>query len=99
LANGSSVSGLSYSNPTSASYVTVVVTLAPITPTSGGKIKINNATDAYELELSTTNSMKVVRFYNIPAAFTTSFTVTNNSGVTLAGAGNSVVVMPVETPA
>lgn len=94
LANGSSVSSLTYSNPTSASHVIIYVVLASLTPTSGGKIKIDNGTDAYELEVSTTTAPKHIKFNNIPAAFISSFTVTNNTGVALASSGNIVAVGP-----
>jgi hypothetical protein len=94
LANAGSVSSLSYSNPASVSNVTVSVYLETITPTAGGKVRIESGSTAYEHTLATTTAVKRAVFYNIPAAFTTSFSFINNSGVALADSGNYIEVLP-----
>lgn len=95
LANSTESSALAYPNPSGQTYATVDVFLNKITPTGTPKIELISGSDGYELTISTTaNIGRQVRFVDIPATFLASFTVKNNSGVTLASTGNFVVVTP-----
>lgn len=94
LANGSSTSSITYSNPESRTYATVIIVLESITPTSGGTVQIISGSNGYELSVSTTTGPKIVKFINIATSFLSSFTVKNNTGVAFAASGNSVVIIP-----
>ena len=92
LANGSSVT-YTISNTGDSPLVRLVIILGAIAPTAGAKIVISNGVDAYELSLSTGSSVKRIEFNALPASFVSSFSVTNNLGVSFAESGNSIVVV------
>jgi hypothetical protein len=94
LANGSTLSGLSYENAAGATNAKVEIVLQKITPTSGANIQLDNGTDYYEMAIDTTTSAKKLEFLDIPATFLSSFSIINNSGVALASGGNTITIYP-----
>ena len=94
LANGSTSSSFVVPNVGTSTLVRIDVLLGEFQPSSGGKVIISDGITAYELEVSNVLSEKRVEFNNIPAAFVSSFTVKNSSGVSFPSYGNSVVVVP-----
>jgi hypothetical protein len=92
LANGGSVT-YTVSNTGDSPAVRLVIILGAITPTFGATIEVSDGVSAYELSLSTANSVKRIEFNDLDPSFVTSFTITNNSGVSLASSANSLVVV------
>jgi hypothetical protein len=92
LTNGSSVS-YTVSNTGDSPLMRLVIILGSITPAFGGKIVVDNGIDAYELPLSTATSVKRIEFNALSPSFVSSFTITNNTGVSLASSANSLVVV------
>ncbi len=82
------------SNVGDSDFVRVVILLGEITPTGAPTIVLTNDTVGYELSVLTTTSEKRLVFDNIPSSFVSSFYVQNNTGVTLASWGNSIIVIP-----
>lgn len=95
LANSTESASLSYGNASGKTYATVDIFLGAITPTGTPTIQIISGSTGYEKSISTTAGvLRTVRFVDIPATFLSSFTVKNNTGVTLAAAGNFVTITP-----
>jgi hypothetical protein len=94
LANGSTLSGLTYENAAGAINAKVEIILQKITPTAGANIQIDNGTNFYQISIDTTSSAKKIEFLDIPATFLTNFSIINNTGVALASGGNTCVVYP-----
>lgn len=109
LGNGSTSAVMSYNNSINLDlYARVVVELGSITPSTGGNIllkyvginsgnaeDITDSLDIYIAYLTTNTSTKraifqMVRLY----PFSDGFVITNNSGASLAAAGNAVYVIP-----
>ena len=95
LENGQQSSEMIFANKGDAKFVTILVLLNLISPTANGAIQIIHNTQGYELHLSPINNVaRQLQFVNVPASFASSFVVRNCSGVTLASAGNQVIVSP-----
>jgi hypothetical protein len=95
LADGSTLSGLTYENAAGATNAKVEIILQKITPTSGANIQIDNGTDYYEMAIDTTTSAKKLEFLDIPATFLSSFSIINNLGVAFPVSGNTCTIYPV----
>jgi hypothetical protein len=94
LADGSTLSGLTYENATGATNAKVEIILQSITPGVGANIQLDNGTDYYEMAIDTTTSAKKLEFIDIPATFLSSFSIINNTGVVLASGGNTCIIYP-----
>jgi hypothetical protein len=94
LANGSTLSGLTYENAAGATNAKVEIVLQKITPGVGANIQLDNGTDYYEMAIDTTTSAKKLEFIDIPATFLSSFSIINNTGVALASGGNTCIIYP-----
>jgi hypothetical protein len=94
LANTQLSSTLNVANVGASNFVRILIFLGEITPTGTPTIVITDNTTAYELNVPTTTSEKRLVFDNIPSSFVSSFYVQNNTGVTLASWGNSIIVIP-----
>jgi len=93
LTSGSSSSSIVLSNTGSSVRVKIIIYLGEITPTVGAKIQVTDGTTTYEIGLSTATSVKKITFDNIESSFVSSFQITNESGVSFASWGNSVLVV------
>lgn len=94
LANGATSSTLNVANTGTSNFVKVIVVLGEITPVGlAPSVFINSGLESYELAVGTTTAKKRIEFNEVPAAFVSNFTVTNNLGVTLPSYGNSVLVV------
>lgn len=94
LIDGGTSTTLQVSNTGSSNYVKVIIILNEITPFGlAPSITIDDGVNSYTVDVDTTTAKKRIEFNNIPAAFVSNFTVTNNLGVTLASYGNSVLVV------
>lgn len=94
LSNTQLSSELVVPNTADSDFVRIIILLGEITPISTPTIVVTNNTVGYELAVPITTSEKRLVFDNIPAAFASSFYVQNNTGVTLASWGNSIIVIP-----
>jgi hypothetical protein len=94
LANTQLSDELVVSNVGDSNFVRVVILLGEITPTGAPTIVITDNIVAYEQSVPTTTSEKRLVFDNIPNSFVSSFYVQNNTGVSLASWGNSIIVIP-----
>ncbi len=94
LADGASVSDLTYENAAGATNAKVEIILQKITPGVGANIQIDNGTNYYQISIDTTSSAKKIEFLDIPATFLTNFSIINNTGIALASGGNTCVVYP-----
>lgn len=94
LSNTQLSSELVVSNTADSDFVRIVILLGEITPTGTPTIVVTNNTVGYEIPVPITTSEKRLVFDNIPAVFVSSFYVQNNTGVTLASWGNSIIVIP-----
>jgi hypothetical protein len=94
LADGSTLSGLTYENAAGATNAKVEIILQSITPGVGANIQLDNGTDYYEMAIDTTSSAKKLEFIDIPATFLSSFSIINNTGVALASGGNTCIIYP-----
>ena len=94
LANTQLSDDLIVSNVGDSDFVRLVILLGEITPIGTPTIVLTNDTVGYELSVPTTTSEKRLVFDNIPSSFVSSFYVQNNTGVTLASWGNSIIVIP-----
>jgi hypothetical protein len=94
LANGQASSELNVSNVADSDFVRIVMLLGEITPTGSPTIVVTNNTLGYEVTIPVTTGEKRLVFDNIPSSFVSSFYVQNNTGVTLASWGNSIIVIP-----
>ncbi len=94
LASGASSSTVNCPNVGTSESVRLIVILGEISVGAGAKVQVSDGSTSYELTLPATNSEKRLEFNSIPAAFVNSFSVVNNTGVTLASWGNSIIVIP-----
>jgi hypothetical protein len=94
LINTQQSSALNVANVGNSNFVRIVILLGEITPIGTPTIVITDNTVAYEQSVPTTTSEKRLDFDNIPSSFVSSFYVQNNTGVTLASWGNSIIVIP-----
>jgi hypothetical protein len=95
LGSGASSTAFSVPNVGASLYVKVVIILGEITPTAFmPSISIFSGATGYQLEIPLTTSEKRLQFNNIAASFVSSFTVRNDTGVSLSSYGNSVMVIP-----
>lgn len=95
LGNGASSTTFNVSNVGTSKYVKIVIILGEITPTAFmPSVSIFSGVTGYQLEIPLTTSEKRLQFNNIAASFVSSFTVKNDTGVSFASYGNSLMVIP-----
>lgn len=94
LSNNSSSSSFQILNVGTSRLVKVIVILGEITPNAvSPRVLIVNNNTAYGLDVSTSTSEKRLEFNNIPSSFVTNFVVKNETGVSFASYGNSIIVI------
>lgn len=94
LPNGATSAALSVPNTGTSLFVKIIVILGELAPMGQApNVSISNGQEIYEISVGGTTAAKRLEFNQIPAAFVSSFTVTNNLGVPLASYGNSIVVV------
>ena len=94
LANSAVSTVLNVPNVGTSGFVKIVIILGEITPTGSPKIAISDMTISYEVSVPLTTNEKRLEFNSIPSGFVNAFYVQNNTGVTLASWGNSIIVIP-----
>lgn len=109
LANGSESAVVTYDNSSNKDlYGAVTVLLGSLTPAAGGSISLrvylsdgtnvedkSGSGDVYTKALTTTTSAKIVIFPMVRIyPFSLRFSVTNNSGVSLASSNNGIYLRP-----
>lgn len=94
LLNNSQSTTYAVTNVGSSTLVKVIIILGEISPSgTTPKMLITNGTTTYELTLSSNTSEKRLEFNNISSLFVGEFYVVNQTGVSLASSGNSIVVV------